>query len=677
MKYKKPITKGTAILLSMTLTSSITTPIYATSDLNTANTTSETATEITPETTSENISTDTSTDTSKEEVVYCIADANGDVSDIEVVNIFNTPNGEDTTNIVDYGNYSDVKMLTTNDEITQEHNKISFSTNADEVYYQGTLNSTEIPWDISIEYYLDDELINPSDLAGKSGNLKIHFTVNKNDNYKGDIYDNYALQASFTLDRGLCDNISAEGGTSANVGNDKQITYTILPGMGIDTTISADVHDFEMKSVNINGIKLNLKINIDDKLQSQIDKLPNSTKKISDGTVKIVDGLAVLGSNTSNLTNDISNVQEGINSIYTGITGMKDVLNSLPNLSTINLSSDNTEINSSLNSLKGLQSNLSSSPSLATTALTATMDLKKLEKTSSNLTTSINDLVTNTESLKTNFSYENFLNNYSDLETLQTENTETINTINNQIEVLNNEIATNTDLSSTEVDELNKQVSELENLANLLNENNNSISSTTNYINDVNTSIDILYSDIVEIQSLQETFNTTTTHLISTFKNTTVTMNNLANTINNLVAVYEEFSDKMSSYSDEIATIVASYNNILDGFETLALESSNIINNTKISELENGVTSLLSGSIDLSNGALNLFNTTSKIYDDTIGKYNSDYEVKSFTSYKNSNVDSVQFVIKTDAIKIPDEVVETTTEDEKTGFFEKLFNLFR
>lgn len=50
----------------------------------------------------------------KEEVVYAMLDASGDVNGIYVVNQFSGGT------IVDYGNYTSVRNLTTEDAITQE-----------------------------------------------------------------------------------------------------------------------------------------------------------------------------------------------------------------------------------------------------------------------------------------------------------------------------------------------------------------------------------------------------------------------------------------------------------------------------------------------------------------------------------------------------------------------------
>ena len=53
-----------------------------------------------------------------------------------------------------------------------------------------------------------------------------------------------------------------------------------------------------------------------------------------------------------------------------------------------------------------------------------------------------------------------------------------------------------------------------------------------------------------------------------------------------------------------------------------------------------------------------------------------DFEVESFVSDKNTDVDSVQFVIKTEAIK-KEEVKVEEEKTEELNFWQKLLNLFR
>lgn len=55
----------------------------------------------------------------------------------------------------------------------------------------------------------------------------------------------------------------------------------------------------------------------------------------------------------------------------------------------------------------------------------------------------------------------------------------------------------------------------------------------------------------------------------------------------------------------------------------------------------------------------------------------SDAETVSFVSEKNTDIESVQFVLTTEAITIPDEEEVEETEAEKPGFWEKLVSLFK
>lgn len=64
--------------------------------------------------------------------------------------------------------------------------------------------------------------------------------------------------------------------------------------------------------------------------------------------------------------------------------------------------------------------------------------------------------------------------------------------------------------------------------------------------------------------------------------------------------------------------------------------------------------------------------------DDMVGSLSGgDAQVQSFVSDKNTNIASVQFVIKTTAIEKMQETVQTQAQTEKLSFWEKLINLFR
>lgn len=260
----------------------------------------------------------------KEEVVYIMTDSAGNVQSVNVVNIFS---GGDVT---DYGNYTAVRMMNTDAAIQSEGDQITFSTEEKRVYYQGTLGDAEMPWNISIRYFLDGREYAADEIAGKSGSLEIRFSVSKNEACRAAYYEDYALQAVFTLETEKCSNIEAEDATIANVGKDKQLTYTILPGEGIRTTISADVEDFSMDAVSINGIRLNLQVDVDeDALRGRMDDMASAVDEAKDGAGKLSDGAKELTDATDELKQKTGQLHDGVGQLSDGAGILSEGLSAL------------------------------------------------------------------------------------------------------------------------------------------------------------------------------------------------------------------------------------------------------------------------------------------------------------------------------------------------------------
>jgi putative membrane protein len=249
----------------------------------------------------------------KEEVVYGILNLDGSVNNLYVVNIFNAGA------ITDYGNYSDIRNMTTSEKLTQNGEQITTNTKANKLYYQGTLKDKELPWDISIKYYLDGKEISGRSLAGKSGKLKITVSVKENSKLSSTFFHNYALQIALSLDNKLCSNIKTENATIAEAGSKKQLAYTVLPGNGIDITVTADVHDFEMEAISINGIKLSLGIAVDtDKFTGQISELTSAIKGLDSGAAELLDGLNQLSSGMQKYVDGLKAFKEGLGQLSAG-----------------------------------------------------------------------------------------------------------------------------------------------------------------------------------------------------------------------------------------------------------------------------------------------------------------------------------------------------------------------
>lgn len=250
---------------------------------------------------------------SKEEAVYGILGHDGSVKTLYVVNIFN--GGA----ITDYGDYSEVRNLTTSEKLVRDGDKTIINTAADKFYYQGTLKEKELPWDISMTYYLDDKQMPADDLAGKSGRLKIAASVKRNEKANGIFFHNYALQVALTLDSELCSDIAADNAVIAEAGGKKQITWTVLPGKGADLAVTANVRDFVMDPITINGIKLAFGIEADAGIFSdQISQLANAVKELDSGAGELLNGLDQLSDGMKKYMEGLKAFNDGIGQLSAG-----------------------------------------------------------------------------------------------------------------------------------------------------------------------------------------------------------------------------------------------------------------------------------------------------------------------------------------------------------------------
>lgn len=266
----------------------------------------------------------------KEENVYGNLGENGEVEGIYVVNEFVLENQEE---IVDYGKYEEVRNLSSSEPIKKEEEKITFQGNQGKNYYQGMLNTKELPWNITVNYYLNDEEIAPKELAGKSGRIKIKIVVQKNEKINTIFFNNYLLQTTLSLNSETCSNLEAKDATIANVGKKKQLTYNIFAGEEKEIIINYDTTDFELEDgISFNGVVMKFAIdNLDtseltdavQELQQGVATLNNGTTNLRNGSQKYKTAVEQLASKTKDLPSQSKEILEGVENILQGIQTME------------------------------------------------------------------------------------------------------------------------------------------------------------------------------------------------------------------------------------------------------------------------------------------------------------------------------------------------------------------
>ena len=263
----------------------------------------------------------------KEEVIYANLTAAGEVTGVYAVNSFGVQAGD---TITDYGSYSAVRNMTTSDALDQNGDTITATVAEDgKLYYEGTMDAaTALPWTVKLTYTLDGAEISSEELGGKSGKLAIRLQVSRNPVCTGDFFDKYALQVTMSLDTDLAQNIVAEGATVANVGSKKQLSYILLPGSDSDVTVTADVTDFAMDAISLNGVRLNLNIDVDgESLTGMVEQLKDGSVQLDDGANALADGIAQVQAGLDTLNGKSGELTGGSAKVKTALTQMQTALN--------------------------------------------------------------------------------------------------------------------------------------------------------------------------------------------------------------------------------------------------------------------------------------------------------------------------------------------------------------
>ena len=626
---------------------------------------------------------ETDSNAQKEEVIYIMADAAGNVKNVYAVNIFGQ--GSHT----DYGDYQDIKILNTKDKLQKTVSGYSFTTDSDKVYVQGTLPDAEIPWDISIRYFLDGKELSASEIAGKSGKLEIRFTVAKNEKCDSDFYEGCALQADFTLDTARCKEITAPDATLANVGANKQLTYTILPNKGIETSIFADVTDFEMPSAAINGIKLNLNMTVDTSAFSdKISELTDGIGKVDDGAKTLSDGTGTLKDGTKSLKDGSQELAKGADSLAGGISklesGVKTVQEGLDALYRQNdsLNGGSAQVKDALDTIQSALNTVSAD----------TESLRTLLNASGQIADGISELCSGAQSLQQGVSYTAYQNtmaqNGLDITALQNGNTAAIQVLNGQLAQLETGLQTASD-DAAKTAEIQAQIEQTKNLITLLTGSSGMIQGTQAYLNGLHDGAAQIDNGLSALKESYSKFHSGLQTMTDTLAGMLVQLSSLSDGISELASQYSGLDSGIRQYTDGVAKIVSGYQSITSGTSALTSGSKDLRSGAE--DLKDGVSALYDGTEDLSDGSQQLADGTGKLREKTNGidkKIDNEIdslldEIKgkdlsniSFVSDKNTNVKSVQFVMKTDAVTMPAEDTAAPAQEEHLSFWQKLLRLF-
>lgn len=667
----------------------------------------------------------------KEEVVYVMLDASGAVTGVYVVNSFA---GGD---IVDYGNYTDVRNLTTEDAVTLDGDKVTLHTDADKVYYQGDLAEAELPWNISLRYYMEGKEYPAEEIAGMSGSLEIRISITENTKCSESFWDGYALQASLTLDADKCKNIEAEDATIANVGSDKQLSYIILPGEGAELSITADVTDFEMDAVSINGVKLNLDLDMDESaLTDKVKEIQDAIAELNDGALELADGAGTLSAGAAD-------VEEGSKSLLDGAIELKDGAGSVDQ-GAASLKDGVAKVQSALDALNSQSQTLTGGSAEVLSALKTIQNslqgvsvnaeqLSQLAASSTQIKAGIDALTAGLDTM--GVSIDNYYSalaasGISDVNAFAAQNEQAASalgitdtqralygayTTGGDAEVMTT-LGTLCASGDAEATALYQQYSQsgdagtistyvatagkLITVETLLLADASYIRGSDTVIAGVDASLDAqngqLMTGALTLQSSYAQYDAVIQNMVASLGLLADNMAALKSGIDTLTANYETLDAGIGSYTSAVAQIREGYGQICQGSVSLADGTSQLCGG--VTALADGADALYSGTSELYDGSVDLYDGTQELHDGTeefrSETENVDTEISdkisetvdemtgknvetvSFVSEKNTNVDSVLFVIKTEAVAVPEEEEPEEQVKVDQNMWEKFLALF-
>ncbi len=295
----------------------------------------------------------------KDETVYVLADANGNVNKTIVSDWLK--NSDRSEYLSDVSELKDINNVKGDETFEQKGNSIKWHANGNDIYYQGTTDK-EIPVAVKVTYYLNDKEIKPEELAGKKGTVKIRFDyINKAK--EKDCYVPFIMATGFMLDADKFTNVNVANGKLISDGGRFIIIGMGMPGLkdslGIEAEefsipdyleVTADTSSFSMAmavtvatTTALTDKDLDVKT-LEEKIGSLsgeynkgMGELVKGIKDYTDGAAKVNDGVSQVFDGTTAVKDGALQVRDGASTLSDGVNQINDQVQniSLPSVKSV------------------------------------------------------------------------------------------------------------------------------------------------------------------------------------------------------------------------------------------------------------------------------------------------------------------------------------------------------
>ncbi len=272
------------------------------------------------------------------ETVYVETDAEGNVlSMISSVYITNLSGAETVT---DSTTLTNIKNVLGSESPTVDGTNVTFKAEGEDVCYQGEA-SGELPFTISLKYYLDGVQMKPDDIAGKSGRVRIEVncesTLKKTvetDGEEKEMNVPFSVIGMMTLDEN-CTGLASDAKISSQAGT-TTIMAVMLPGLAESLEIEnsdkikesfyveMNTESFELGKCTFIGmtgiIDENDLSGIDDieTLLTAIDEINSASTSLYKGAKRLRNGASTLNDGINEYISGVTTASDGMSQIVSG-----------------------------------------------------------------------------------------------------------------------------------------------------------------------------------------------------------------------------------------------------------------------------------------------------------------------------------------------------------------------
>lgn len=303
----------------------------------------------------------TTTGEDKEETVYVLSDANGNVTKTIVSDWLKNKDGSDK--LEDKSDLKNIENVKSDAAFTEgSDNKIVWDAKGEDIYYQGETDK-ELPVDVKVTYILDGKEMPADEMAGKSGKVTIRFDYTNNEvrelnvnGVKTKMYVPFTMISGMILDGDKFSNVEVNSGKVISDGDKLIVVGLAFPGMkenlnmsgilnkeideeyGLPQTVevTADVKDFSLAlTLTMGSADLISKVNVDnmdslDDLEEVINSLVSATNDLKSGTEQVRNGLSELKTSFGTYSDGVRKLTSGLGEINSGVGQLNEKVSAFP-----------------------------------------------------------------------------------------------------------------------------------------------------------------------------------------------------------------------------------------------------------------------------------------------------------------------------------------------------------